>query len=175
MNLLLIFIIAVSLSMDAFSLSLAYGTLSISVKERYFLSTLVGVFHFFMPIIGNMIGNRIFELFKFDPDFLVFIILCFIGIQMVFQSFKNENVKRLKFFEFFFFAFAVSIDSFSVGIGLFNITKNYIISAFVFSLCSFLFTYFGLLLGNKIKKSVGKISTVIGGAILIIIGLFYLV
>ena len=33
MNIILIFIIAVSLSMDAFSLSLAYGTLGLSKKE----------------------------------------------------------------------------------------------------------------------------------------------
>ena len=49
MNLFLLFIIAISLSMDAFSLSLAYGTLDINKKEIITLSIIVGIYHFFMP------------------------------------------------------------------------------------------------------------------------------
>lgn len=175
MNLLLILIIAVSLSMDAFSLSLAYGTLMISKKESYLLSLIVGVFHFFMPLIGMFVGSSIFGVIKIDADFLVFIILGFIGIQMMFQSFKEEEIKLMKVPEFFLFAFAVSVDSFSLGIGLSNITENYVLASLVFAFSSAFFTYFGLGLGNKIRKSIGKISTIFGGLILVIIGLFYLI
>ena len=48
MNIILIFIIAISLSMDAFSLALAYGTISLSKKEINILSIVVGIYHFFM-------------------------------------------------------------------------------------------------------------------------------
>ena len=41
MELFIIFVIAVSLSMDAFSLSLAYGTLALSKQETIQLSSIV--------------------------------------------------------------------------------------------------------------------------------------
>ena len=66
------------------------------------------------------------------------------------------------------------IDSFSVGITLTSIYENYLFSALLFALCSFLFTFGGLFLGNKIAKSIGRFSTLIGGSILILIGVFYL-
>jgi putative Mn2+ efflux pump MntP len=56
MNLFIILVIAISLSMDAFSLSLAYGTLDIDKKNIYTLSIIVGIYHFFMPLIGYFVG-----------------------------------------------------------------------------------------------------------------------
>ena len=163
MELLLVFVVAVSLSMDAFSLSLAYGTLGIPKKQIFLLSFIVGLFHFFMP-----------NIIKINPDIIVFMVLLVIGIQMIFESFnKKEELKVMKTIELFLFAFAVSIDSFSVGLTLTNINENYILSAFIFSICSMFFTLFGLLLGNKIEKLVGKIATIFGGAVLVIIGVIY--
>ena len=171
MNLFLVILIAISLSMDAFSLSLAYGTLGINKKDKYLISIITGVFHFFMPILGIFIGNIIFNLIRIDPDILIFIILSFIGIEMIISSFKKEEVKVMKLPEFFLFAFAVSIDSFSVGITFTRSVENVLISPFIFSLTSFIFTYVGLSLGNKIARLAGKLSTIVGGIILIIIGL----
>ena len=64
MEIFIIFVIAVSLSMDAFSLSLAYGTLGLSKKETIQLSSIVGIYHFFMPIIGMFLGKFILNLVK---------------------------------------------------------------------------------------------------------------
>ncbi len=176
MELLLVFLVAVSLSMDAFSLSLAYGTLSIPKKQIYLLSTIVGIFHFFMPLIGLFIGTSILNLIKINPDIIVFIVLVAIGIQMIIESFnKKEELKKMKTIELFLFAFAVSVDSFSVGLTLTNINENYLLCAIIFAFCSAFFTLIGLLLGNKIAKLVGKISTIIGGLVLIIIGALYVI
>ena len=172
MEFLLIIIIAISLSMDAFSLSLAYGTLGIQKKQAYLLSTIVGIFHFFMPLIGLFIGNKIFNI---NSNFLVFIILTIIGLEMIYESLKKEeSIKTLKNIEYFLFAFAVSIDSFSLGITLTSINKNYLLSALIFALTSFIFTFSGLKLGNKIKNNIGKMSTILGGLALIIIGINYI-
>jgi len=176
MELLLVLVVAVSLSMDAFSLSLAYGTLGIPKKQILLLSFIVGCFHFFMPIIGMFIGTSVLNIIKINPDIIVFIVLLIIGIQMIFDSFsENEDLKVMKTLELFLFAFAVSIDSFSVGLTLTNISDNYILSAIIFAFCSMIFTFIGLLLGNKIANLVGKLATICGGVILIIIGLFYVI
>lgn len=176
MNILIIIVIAVSLSMDAFSLSLAYGTLNLSTKNINQLSIIVGLYHFFMPILGMLIGKIIFNYLPIQPNLIVFIVLVIIGIQMLIESFKKDDkVKIMTFIELLLFGLAVSIDSFSVGIGLKGISNNYILAALIFSITSFVFTYIGLHLGKKINNLVGNISTFLGGITLIIIGTLFLV
>ncbi len=176
MELLLVFLVAVSLSMDAFSLSLAYGTLGIPKKQIYLLAIIVGIFHFFMPLIGLFVGTSILNFIKINPDIIVFIVLFAIGLEMLIESFSDkEELKVMKTIELFLFAFAVSIDSFSVGLTLTNINPNYILSVSIFACMSALFTFLGLVLGKKIAKLVGKISTIIGGVVLMIIGLFFVI
>ena len=76
--------------------------------------------------------------------------------------------------ELLIFGLAVSIDSFSVGIGLNAISNNFILCSLIFSISSFLFTYLGLILGKKISSLIGRASTLIGGIVLIIIGIMYI-
>ena len=176
MQIITIIIIAVSLSMDAFSLSLAYGTLNLRRKDMISLSVIVGIYHFFMPQIGNNIGNKIISILPIEPNTIVFVVLFVIGLQMIIENFKEEKkMSKMSLKELLLFGLAVSIDSFSVGIGLKTIYENVILSSAIFSLMSFVFTYIGLLLGKKINDIIGKISTIIGGIILIIIGLLYIV
>lgn len=176
MHILVILLIAVSLSMDAFSLALAYGTLNLAKKDIRLLSIIVGVYHFFMPLLGLCIGNFLLKIFHIDPDLIVFLVLSFIGLQMILESFKKEEkAEYMSKVELLLFGLAVSIDSFSVGVGLRAITSHYIVCAFIFSVASFSFTYLGLQLGKKINTIFGKISTIIGGLILALIGFVYLI
>ena len=171
---LLVFLMAISLSMDAFSLALAYGTLGMNKRDKIILSLVVGIFHLIMPLLGMFVGELILSLFKFNADIVVAVILSFIGIQMIVSSFKkDEELKPLKFSEFFLFGLAVSIDSFSLGITLPNMGVNTIISPFIFAITSAIFTFVGLLIGNKIEKLLGKIATVFGGVILTLIGIIF--
>lgn len=176
MHIIVIFIIAISLSMDAFSLALAYGTLNLDKKDIRLLSIIVGIYHFFMPLLGLCIGNFLLKIFHIQPDLIVFLVLSFIGLQMIIESFKQEEkAEYMSKVELFLFGLAVSIDSFSVGIGLRAITSHFILCASTFSVASFSFTYLGLFLGKKINFIFGKISTVIGGGVLIVIGFIYLI
>lgn len=175
MTLLIVLLIAVSLSMDAFSLSLAYGTLNIKKIDIIILSIIIGIFHFFMPLIGVFLGSKIIKFLPASPNTIVFIVLSFIGIEMIIDTFKNKEMRKMEKVESLLFGFAVSVDSFSVGLGLESITNNYFIASFLFALSSFIFSYLGLTLGKKINKLIGTLSTMLGGLILIIIGLLYLI
>ena len=171
---ILIFFIAISLSMDAFSLALAYGTISLTKREINTLSIIVGVYHFIMPILGMMFGKFITNLTHIGGDLIVLIIFCFIGINMIIGSFKDDNkISKMKISEMILFGLAVSIDSFSVGIGINSISDNILLCSTIFSIISGFFTYIGLLLGNKLNQLIGKISTIVGGFALIIIGIIY--
>lgn len=175
MSFLIVLVIAVSLSMDAFSLSLAYGTLDLSKNNIKKLSIIVGIYHFVMPLLGLFVGTAILNFFPVSPNLIVTIVLCFIGLQMVIETFKNdENMKIMSLSELLLFGLAVSIDSFSVGIGLNAINNNFLLCSLLFSLSSFCFTYMGLMLGKKVNQLIGKASTLIGGIVLIIIGIIYI-
>lgn len=166
---------AVSLSMDAFSLALAYGTLGMSRRYKILLSFITGIYHFIMPLLGLFLGEFIFSFFKFDYDILVSMILLFIGGQMIFSSFKNDGeVYDLGFAGLFLFGFAVSIDSFSIGITLPNFDVDSFLAPFVFALVSGFFTFIGLLIGDKIANLFGKVATILGGLFLMFMGILFI-
>lgn len=176
MNLFFIVVIAISLSMDAFSLSLAYGTLNIDKKDIITISLTISIYHFFMPLLGRVIGAKLLTFIPINNNILVFIILFIIGLEMIIDTLKKEeNISKMSFLKILLFAFTVSIDSFSVGIGLNNITNTPLLAYFIFSLSSFIFTFIGLCLGKKISQLLGRISTLVGGSLLILIASLYLI
>lgn len=168
-------IVGISLSMDAFSLALIYGMQNISKKDKITLSLIVGLYHFFMPLIGLKIGSLITDIFLFNLNILVSIIFFLIGIEMIISSLKETKDKiMLNIVGFLIFGLSVSIDSLTTGIGLNIINNNYLQVALTFALISSLFTYLGLTLGYKLNEKVGKYSTTFGGIVLIILGIHYL-
>jgi manganese efflux pump family protein len=119
LKIITIFLIAVSLSMDAFSLALIYGTQGIAKKDKLLLSLIVGVYHFIMPLIGVIIGNLITSKILINTNILVGIILSLIAVEMIISSFKETNNKFLLTFpSYLIFGLSVSIDSLTTGIGL---------------------------------------------------------
>ena len=175
MQIITVLLIAVSLSMDAFSLALAYGTLNLNKKTILLQSFIVGIYHFIMPNIGNYVGEKLLTIIPINPNIIVFIVLFIIGLQMIMETFKEEEINKINIKEMILFGLAVSIDSFSVGIGIKTIYKNTIVSSLIFMIMSFIFTYMGLYMGKKINDIIGKISTLLGGIILLIIGLMYII
>ena len=167
-------LVGISLSMDAFSLSLLYGTNGINQKSQLFLSFIVGIFHFFMPILGLRLGNILISNISFNLNYIVGIIFSIIGVEMIISSIRDKKAEIIdSLIGYLMFGFSVSIDSFTTGIGLNIIYNNYYIVAFVFMVCSFLFTYMGLKLGNVLNIKFGNISNLVGAIILIILGFVY--
>lgn len=167
-------IIGISLSMDAFSLALIYGTQSISKRNKIILSIIVGIYHFVMPLLGVFLGNVILKYLVINLSIVVSIIFLFIGIEMIISSMKDDSHDFVvSIFGFLIFGLSVSIDSFTTGIGLNVINNNYLEVSSIFCIVSGSFTYLGLILGNKLCSIFGKLSTIIGGVILIILGIIY--
>ena len=94
---------------------------------------------------------------------------------MILSSFnENREIKIMNLIELLLFGLAVSIDSFSVGLGLRTIYEIPVVCSIIFMCSSFLFTYLGLKLGKTINNKLGKTATLLGGIMLILIGIFYL-
>lgn len=172
LNFFTIFLIAVSLSMDTFSLSIIYGTIFNKKSKILLLSIIVGIYHFIMPFLGNIIGYNIINKLPISPDFVVGIILIIISIEMIIT--KEEKIDLQSIWSFFIFGFTVSIDSFSVGIGISTITNKYLLSYITFAFVSMMFTYIGLRFGKYLNSKFGSIATKIGAGILILFGVSYI-
>lgn len=175
MSIFVIILLALSLSMDAFSLAFAYGTVYLPSKIECLVSISVGVAHFFMPIFGSLFGEIFVKFFDFSVNIIACFIFIGLGIEMIFSMNNEEKLKELRScFSIFLFAFSVSIDSFLVGINLTISNVNMFLVSFIFLIVSSVCTYLGLKLGKKVNIALGNYSTIIGGIILIILGLFYL-
>lgn len=167
---------AFSLSMDTFSLSLSYGMINVNKKDILKISFFVGLFHFFMPLLGNIFGELLFKVITIDENKLIGLIFFAISLELLISLFKEKNASSINnYFDIILFSFTVSIDSFITGMCLdvFNLDKIVIVSIFMF--VSFLFTFIGFILGYSFYKKLGLYAEIIGVIILISLSFFYLI
>ena len=173
-EILIYFFMAVGLSMDAFSLALAYGTTKIAVNKKILLSMVVGILHFIMPQLGALLGTELLLNYMSKANYLVGIIFLILAIEM-FISRKEEKTGIItNLISIIIFSFTVSIDSFSVGIALSLTTKKITLATIIFAITSFIFTFTGIHLGNKISERQGEKAQYIGIVILIVLAIKYL-
>ena len=171
-----IIIVAISLSMDTFSLSLSYGMINISKDDILKISLCVGLFHFFMPLLGNLFGDFLFHYFFINERTLIGIIFLTISLEIIFSLFKEKNTSSINTLsDILLFSFTVSIDSFVTGTCLDVFNTNYYLVVLCFMVISSFFTFLGLSLGYSIHKRIGVIAQIIGVVLLISLSFFYLI
>jgi len=174
-ELLILLIIGISLSIDAFSISTCIGMYQLEKNKIFNTSLTVGLFHFIMPLLGYIISNQITKFLLIQSDFILGVILILISLQMFIEYIKpSKKDINLNKSGILIFALGVSLDSFSIGLGLNAITNNLLLASTIFSLCSFSFTFLGLSLGKYISKMLKKYSYLIGTIFLFIIGIIFL-
>ena len=165
------FLTAVAFSLDAFSLSIIYGTVIKEKKTIYLLSIIVGIFHFFMPLLGYYLSNLFIVKIISKINLLSFAVFLILGLEMLLSKDSDKSIISLSsLYSLIIFAFTVSIDSFSIGIALAN--NSILIPIILFSITSCIFTYIGLNIGEKLSqiKGINKI----GGILLIVLSIYYL-
>ena len=171
-----IILIAVALSMDTFSVSLSLGTANIEIKKGILLSTVIGIMHFVMPLLGVFIGNFLLKIVPFKHDYFLGVIFLILAFKMTYDLFIENNEKiDMHFLGIFLFSLGVSFDAFTTGIGLLAITNKIFLSTTIFFLISYLFTLFGILIGKYVNQKIGKVSSIFGIIILIIMSLYLII
>ena len=161
-----IFLIGIALSMDAFSIALSLGLNRASQKRSFLLAIIISIFHFFMPLLGNIIGDEILNIININPRFLIIVIFLYLAILMYLDK-DNSKKYVLNVLSLLIIPFSVSIDSFSVGIGLSGLTNHKILSYLLFSVCSGSFTLMGFIIGKYTNKYLKDRAKYIGIFILI--------
>ena len=152
MRILSLFLIGISLSIDAFTMALAYGLVGIKKRNMFISSIIVGLFHFFMPLLGSLLGSKLLNSFKINPKYLIIVIIILLIIEMIKSLNEKEKQINMNLLGMISFAFLVSLDSFTVGIGINYIIDTPIYASIVFACISATFTLLGFFLGKYVSS-----------------------
>lgn len=176
MNFLQIFLIAISVSMDAFVVAISSGIAlkKTSIKNCLKIGIFFGIFQFIMPFLGNFLSKIYEKEMIMLNHFIASTILVIIGVKMILDACKNEKMEHIDIMDtkkLIVLSIATSIDALAVGI-TFSVTKTSIIlSCAVIGTVAFFFSSLGVYLGEKIGITFSKNAEKIGGMVLIFIGI----
>lgn len=172
-------LIAISLAMDCFTVSMTSGIILRKVYWRtcIIMSLSFGLFQAIMPLLGWVLTHRFSHMIETIDHWIAFGLLSILGLRMIMEGFKdkdqhNFNPHCLKVI--FALAIATSIDALAVGISFAFMGMNTLFSIlypiFVIGLVSFILSIIGQLLGVYLGKKINLRTEVLGGFILIGIG-----
>ena len=187
MNLLDIWLLAVALAMDCFTVSIVSGVI-LSDRFRLFskegltilrMAFLFGFFQALMPLLGWFATSRFSEHLEAIDHWIAFALLAFIGGKMILESFDDEkessfDPQRMRMQ--LLLAIATSIDALAVGISFacigFHRLTQLSVPLIIIGIVSFLFSVLGYMLGARFGKSITRRlkPELLGGIILVVIG-----
>ena len=177
MGLLELFLIAVGLSMDAFAVSVCKGLSERQLKAKHYLiiGAWFGGFQALMPAVGYFLLGSTFEQYNPAVDhWIAFVLLCFIGGNMIREALSKDEEKLDASFSFktmLLLAIATSIDALAVGITFALLPDVNIVAAVLFiGATTFILSAIGLKVGNVFGTKYKSKAELAGGVILILIG-----
>ena len=174
-----IWLLAVSLAIDCFTVSVASGIILRRIQWRTFftMAFFFGFFQALMPLIGWSGANHFSHLIKAYDHWIAFGLLAFLGIRMIREYFKDIeecsfDPTRLKVI--LTLAVATSIDALAVGISFAFTGYNNLVSLteplLAIGFASFVISLTGSLIGIFFGKRFNFRMEFIGGLVLIGIG-----
>jgi len=181
MSLITIFIIAVGLGVDAFSVAIGIG--ATNDKKSWApvlrLAAAFGIFQFVMPIAGWLAGLTVVEIIASFDHWIAFTLLALVGGKMIWEGFEKESDEerddQTRGWPLLVLSIATSIDALAVGFS-FSVLKNPIfLPAVIIGLVCFIMTIIGMIFGKVLAKIFGKKVEIFGGLVLIAIGIKILI
>lgn len=179
MSTLEIWLLAVSVAMDCFSVSITSGIILRRICWRTFLTMgfFFGLFQATMPLIGWFAANRFYHLIEHFDHWIAFGLLFFLGARMIKESFSDEEEHHFnptRLLVILTLAIATSIDALAVGISFAFVGMNSWqaigMPILVIGAVSFAFSVIGCLIGVYFGKRINLKAELWAGIILIGIG-----
>ena len=175
MGIVELLLIAVSLAMDAFSVSVC-GSLALTPSSRTAgalrFGAWFGIFQFLMPVIGYWVAYRAVEYIEAYDHWIAFLLLLYIGINMIREAGEEEDiVESYSIKRMFLLAVATSIDALAVGVSFAVLDVNIWTSGLLIGIVTFVISFIGGTIGFKLGERFRSHATIAGGTILCLIGL----
>lgn len=187
-----VFLSGVSLSIDAFAVSVCDGMVYQNLKKRngVLIPLTFGLFQALMPIIGFYVGMAFLNYIDAFDHWIAFALLLIIGGKMIFDGIKElrakeeqeVKIKKFSIAEVLVQGVATSIDALAVGFSLNSMLEGVggntqlwaWLSVIAIGVITFAISLGGLLIGvkaGKLFKKKASIAQIIGGVVLILIGI----
>ena len=186
MDFILLIGVAISLSMDAFAVSICRGLQmknGINIRHMLIIAAAFGGFQGLMPAIGYVLGKQFEQFIEPVDHWVAFVLLGLLGGKMILDvivEMRNGeddacecchglNVKQL-----LIMAVATSIDALAVGItlptlgvstGVQALTAVLMIAVITFAICML-----GVAIGNRFGARFKNKASVAGGVVLMLVG-----
>lgn len=169
----MVFLVALSLALDAFSVSVSVG--GSSKYKPITFGLYFGIFQFFMPILGYFGASGFSEYLERYSSYISAIIFFAIGAKMLNDAFKNEENQIDENIEINLplLALATSIDAFAVGISYSFSGVGILFNAFIIGVVAFALSTVGAKLSSRISFLAGS-SEIFGGTMLLLLGILAL-
>lgn len=169
-----LFIIALSLSMDAFAVAVCKG-LSVGKatwKQYFIVGAYFGVFQAVMPTLGYWLADKFEHLITNVSHWVALLLLVLIGANMIKESFEKEETVDCSFcFKAMLpLAVATSIDAMAVGVTFAFIDVDILLAATLIGVTTFVLSAVGLKIGNVFGTKYKSKAELVGGIVLILMG-----
>ena len=161
MTLPTVFLIAVALGTDAFSMAVGVGLCGITRRKIFIISFVIALFHIFMPLGGLLLGTWLGKTVGQLASFIGAVVLVFIGLQMLREGFGSKFPMPQNSCEavpmqvvsglggMLVMAGSVSLDALTVGFGLGTLQVNLVLTVLIMGAVAGIMTLTGFLLGKK--------------------------
>lgn len=173
-------LIALGLSMDAFAVSITDGLVIKRKRSVIAAAALFGLFQAIMPAAGFFVGAGLARYIASCDHFIALGALGFIGVKSIIENIgeiksnkrgEEQTIQRLTPALLLGQALATSIDALMAGVGFAAVGVNVTFACAVIGAVTFAVCAAGGLFGRRFGKLLGAKASVIGGAVLIIIGI----
>ena len=171
MSLIDLLLLSLALAMDAFAVSIAKGmSLHTHVLPNAFkIAFFFALFQGLMPFLGFMFGSIFDERLTAVSHLLSFLILTFLGVQMI-QS-KEECDECLDIKNILMLSVATSLDAMAAGLSLAFLEVDILTAVLYITGITFLLCFAGAILGKKLNRLFRNKASMFGGLLLIFIGI----
>ena len=173
-----VILIGISLSMDAFAVSVTNGIAMRPFKTGYALwhGLYFGAFQFLMPLAGYILGSTVSGYVTAIGPYVSFALLAFIGGKMIVETVRGaeEGTRpcgRAWLPGLLLLALATSIDALAVGISFAFLQVEILPAVCLIGATTFVLSVGGVALGVRFGTRFQKQAGVAGGVILVMIGL----
>jgi len=174
--------IAFSLAMDAFAVSVGLGIKHPNYRTAYALKVafMFGLFQAVMPVVGWYLGDQFIVFISRYDHWVVFIVLAIIGIKMIYEGMKGtDGCKSVKECEsmkvLLLLSLATSIDALAAGLSFAFLRASIFVPAAIIGIVTFVLSFLGTALGDRIGSRFKRVAEVLGGSVLFLLGLNILI
>ena len=174
-----LFLTGVGLSMDAFAVAVCkgLGMKRLDARQALLIALFFGGFQALMPLAGWVLGSGFQSLIEPVDHWVAFALLAFIGGKMLLDGIRGEGdgepsgeARALDIRELLMLAIATSIDALAVGITFAFLQVDIAPSVALIGATTFALSLAGVAVGHLFGARFERPATIVGGAVLILIG-----